>query len=130
MNLSSLFLRRLVILLALSWLGAAAMGCGKKSTPPLIKADSFASAPADVRNEWKTAADCVAANDFMGAVTNLADIFGKAAQLTPEQNEALNQAWQDLGNRAFAVANQGDKTATEAVLKMRDLKLGDQTGSR
>jgi hypothetical protein len=105
-------------------------GCGKKVTPVVMPVDTFASAPAELKAEWKAAADCVAKNDFMGAVTNLADLFAKTSQLSPEQTEALNQAWEHLGNRAFEVANTGDKAATEAVLKMRDLNLGNSKGAR
>ena len=56
------------------------------------------------------------------------DLFAKSQTLTPEQNEALKTAWDQLGNRAFAAANAGDKMATEAVLKMRDSGIGARTG--
>ena len=49
-----------------------------------------------------------------------------AQQLTAEQNDALTQAWEKLGNQAFAAANQGDKSATEAVLRMKQAGIGER----
>jgi hypothetical protein len=89
---------------------------------------SFDAAPADLKNKWQAAADFAAKDNYLGAATNLIDIFGKSQQLTPEQNETLNQAWLRLGNQAFAAANRGDKMATEAVMKMRDSHIGSRPG--
>jgi hypothetical protein len=104
-------------------------GCSKKDTLVLDNT-SFSSAPAELREKWSAAAQDVAHRNYLGAATNLIDIFSKAQQLTPEQSNALNDTWLKLGNEAFDAANQGDKGATEAVLKMKESRIGNQRNRR
>src|SRR5262249_48586465 len=91
---------------------------------------SFNSAPAELKEKWKTAAASASNKNYLGAATNLIEIFGQSSQLTAEQNEALNQAWLKLGNQAFAAANAGEKNATEAVLKMKETGIGERRGQK
>jgi hypothetical protein len=112
---------------ALIALGTATQGCSKKQDVGLDNA-SFSSAPTELKQKWNAAGQSAASKDYLGAVTNLIEIFNKTQQLTAEQNEALDQAWQKLGNQAFAAANQGDKSATEAVLKMKETGIGERRG--
>ena len=107
--------------------GLLVPGCSQRGET-LMDASRFSSAPAELKEKWKAAADDASKKNYLGAATNLMDIYAKAQQLTAEQNDALNQAWQRLGNQAFDAANKGDKTATQAVLKMRESRIGDQSG--
>ena len=102
-------------------------GCSKKEKLALDTA-SFNSAPPEVKAKWNAAAEFASSGNYLGAATNLIDIFSKSQQLTPDQNDALNQAWMKLGNLAFEAANAGDKGATEAVLKMKETGIGDRRG--
>jgi hypothetical protein len=95
-----------------------------------MEATRFESASPDLKSNWKAASDFASQNNYLGAATNLINMFGETQQLTEEQSQALNQAWEQLGNKAFAAANAGDKQATEAVLKMRESKIGTRTGAR
>lgn len=119
---------RLIAVVALFLVGII-QGCSKKGDLVLDNS-SFDSAPPELKEKWKAAGDYVARKNYLGAATNLIDIFGKKQQLTTEQNDALNQAWMKLGNQAFAAANSGDKAATEAVLKMRESGIGDRRGQK
>ena len=111
--------------LALLFFGAAILGCSKKDNLAL-DTSVFSSAPPELKAKWNAAAQSAASKDYLGAATNLTDLFASAQQLTPEQSNALNDAWQKLGNQAFAAANQGDKSATEAVLKMKETGVGER----
>ncbi len=109
--------------------GLILTGCSKKGELTLDPG-SFSSAPPEAQEKWKAAAENVSKRDYLGAATNLMDLLSKGQQLTADQNAALNQAWLKLGNEAFAAANKGNKNATEAVLKMREVQTGDQRGRR
>ena len=109
-------------------LGLAFPGCSKRGEVVVMESSMFDSAPAELRDKWKAAEGFVSKDNYLGAATNLMDVFSKSQGLTPEQHNALTQALQRLGNRAFDAANKGDKAATEAVLKMRASGIGDQTG--
>jgi len=111
-------------------LGLSLVGCSKKSEPVALSLTSFETASPELKSKWKAGAEFAAQNNYLGAATNLAELFGAAQQLTAEQNEALTQAWEQLGNKAFAAANAGDKAATEAVLKMRDSKVSQRRDGR
>ena len=91
---------------------------------------SFSSAAPELREKWKAAAEYAANKNYLGAATNLMDIFSKAQQLTADQMDALSQAWLKLGNQAFEAANRGDKAATEAVLRMKQSGIGERRGQR
>ncbi|HZR16121.1 MAG TPA: hypothetical protein VFE51_02235 [Verrucomicrobiae bacterium] len=112
-------------MIALLALGTAIQGCSKKQDVGLDTV-SFSSAPPELKQRWDAAGQSAARKDYLGAATNLIEIFGKAQQLTTEQNDALTQAWEKLGNQAFAAANQGDKSATEAVLRMKQAGIGER----
>jgi hypothetical protein len=112
--------------LALLLLGAVP-ACSNKQTLVLDDA-SFNSAPAELRDKWKAAAQYAAGRNYLGAATNLIDLFNNSKPLTAEQNDALTQAWLKLGNQAFAAAETGDKAATEAVLKMKETGIGQRRG--
>ena len=114
----------LVVVVVLFLLGIT-QGCSKKGNLVLDNS-SFDSAPAELKEKWKAAGEYVARKNYLGAATNLIDLFSKKQQLSTEQNDALNQAWMKLGNEAFAAANNGDKAATEAVLKMRETGIGER----
>ena len=118
-----------VAVLLLSF-GLVVAGCSKSGAPLVMESSRFDNAAPDLKNKWKAASDYASQNNYLGAATNLIPLFGEAQQLTPEQSQALNQAWEQLGNKAFAAANTGDKQATETVLKMRDAKVGARTGAR
>ena len=105
--------------------GMLLQGCSKKPDIALDSA-SFSSAPPELKEKWKAAGECASSKDYLGTATNLIAIFSKSQQLTADQNQALNQAWLNLGNMAFAAANKGDKAATEAVLKMRETGIGER----
>jgi hypothetical protein len=111
-------------------LGLSLIGCSKKSETAAISLTSFETASPELKSKWKAGAEFAAQNNYLGAATNLAELFGAAQQLTPEQNAALTQAWEQLGNKAFEAANAGDRTATEAVLKMRDSKAAPRRDGR
>ncbi|HVV70502.1 MAG TPA: hypothetical protein VHI52_03225 [Verrucomicrobiae bacterium] len=114
-----------VALLGLFLLAAFLPGCSKQNKLVLDSA-SFSTAPADLKDNWQAASQSVESKDYLGAATNLVAIFNKGQQLTAEQKDALNQAWTKLGNLAFAAANNGDKNATEAVLKMKETGIDDR----
>lgn len=118
-------LSRLLFPLAL---GLLLCGCQKNENTVIMPAAGFDSAPADLRAKWQAAAEFGATRNYLGAATNLMFILGKSAQLSAEQNDLLDQAWLQLGNKAFAAANAGDKMATEAVLTMRNSPFGSRTG--
>jgi hypothetical protein len=107
--------------------GLLVQGCSKKAGLAL-DSGSFSSAPPELIEKWKAAAQCASSKDYLGTATNLIEIFGKSQQLTADQNQALNQAWLNLGNLAFEAANKGDKAATEAVLKMKETGIGERRG--
>jgi hypothetical protein len=130
MNLSIAGLRSLSVASLVAVLVGVLPGCSKKSEPVAMNAGAFDSAPPELRAEWKAASEFAAKNNYMGTATNLMDLLDKAQQLSPEQGQALETAWQQLGNKAFAAANAGDKMATDAVLKMRDSKFGGRRGGR
>ena len=109
------------------FLGLVHPGCAKKNTVVLDNS-TFNSAPPELRENWKAAGQYVSKNNYLGAATNLIALFSKSQQLTPEQNEALNQVWVQLSNQAFEAANNGDKAATEAVLKMKESGVGNRRG--
>lgn len=121
--------RHLVEGTVLLLLGVLIPGCSKKQALVLDTA-SFSSAPPELREKWKAAAASASSKDYLGAATNLIGLFDKSQQLNADQNEALTQAWQRLGNLAFEAANQGDKSATEAVLKMKETGIGNRRGQR
>jgi hypothetical protein len=127
MKVLRVFRHRVVTVVILLLLGAVFPGCSKKENLALDTA-SFNSAPPELSEKWKAAANYASGNNYLGAATNLIDIFSKSQQLTPDQNDALNQAWMKLGNLAFAAANAGDKGATEAVLKMKETGIGERRG--
>lgn len=104
-------------------------GCSRKAAVA-IDTGVFSSAPPDISEKWKAAAEQASQRNYLAVATNLADIFSRTQQLTSAQTEALNQAWLQLGNQAFEAANKGDKTATEAVIKMREYGIGDQRPRR
>jgi hypothetical protein len=104
-------------------------GCSKKGGLVLDNS-SFDSAPPELKEKWRSAGGYVASKNYLGAATNLIEIFGKKESLTTEQKDALDQAWMKLGNEAFAAANNGDKAATEAVLKMRETGIGERRGAK
>jgi hypothetical protein len=110
-------------------LGLLLPGCSKKGEVVLDTA-SFSTAPPELREKWRIAAEHASNKNYLGAATNLMVIFSKTQQLTAGQNDALNQAWLTLGNQAFNAANRGDKAATEAVLRMRQSGIGEQRGRR
>lgn len=110
-------------------INALLCGCSKKSQVT-IDTGVFSSAPSEISEKWKAAADQAAKKNYLAVATNLTDIFSKVQQLTPAQTEALNQAWTKLGNEAFEAANRGDKAATEAVMKMRETGIGEQRPRR
>ena len=120
--------KRLSRLLLLVGLGSLLCGCQKNENTVSMPAAGFDSAPADVRAKWQAAAEFGSKRNYLGAATNLVDIFGKSAQLSAEQKDLLNQAWLQLGNKAFAAANAGDKMATETVMLMRNSQIGERTG--
>jgi len=105
-------------------------GCSKQDTTVAITTTGFDTAPVELRDKWKAAGNYASKNNYVGCATNLMDLLGKSQQLSEEQNELLKQAWQQLGNKAFVAAERGDKMATEAVLKMRDSKIGDRSNGR
>ena len=111
-------------------LGLTVAGCSKKNDPVKMPADRFDTASPKLKNKWNAAAGYASRNNYLGAATNLMAIFSETQQLTAVQNDALNEAWEQLGNKAFAAANAGDKLATEAVEKMRDSKLGSRREGR
>ena len=119
----------IIVILILLLAAAVFPGCSKKEKLALDTA-SFNSAPPEVKAKWNAAAEFASSGNYLGAATNLVDIFSKSQQLTAEQNDALNQAWMKLGNLAFEAANAGDKGATEAVLKMKETGIGDRRGQR
>lgn len=92
-----------------------------------MSANAFDSASPELKEKWKAASDAASKNDYSGTAANLIPILGKSSQLSPEQKAAVDQAWMELGNKAFAAANKGDEKATKVVLEMRDSKFG---GSR
>lgn len=115
----------ILLMLVLCFFAALVQGCSKKGAVA-INASKFDSAPPELKEKWKAAADCAAKKNYLGAATNLMAIISKSQDLSAEQNDALSQAWMTLGNEAFAAANQGDKAATEAVLKMKDVGYGER----
>jgi hypothetical protein len=131
--------RQIMKLPRVSWLASTALfffalslllpGCSKKGGVVLDSA-TFSSAPPEVREKWKAAAEFASRRNYLAVATNLMEIFSKSQQLTPEQNDALNQAWLKLGNQAFEAANRGDKAATEVVLKMKESGIGDRRTRR
>ena len=119
----------LSVVMVLLVLGSVLSGCSQKANLALDTA-SFNAAPPELREKWKAAAADASKKNYLGATTNLIDIFSKAQQLTPEQNDALNQAWLNLGNQAFEAANSGNKNATEAILKMKESRIGNRRDRR
>ena len=119
--------RQVSLAMVLFGMGVMLAACSKHSKP-IMSAASFGSAPPELKEKWNAAADYAAKKNYLGAATNLIDIFSKAQQLTADQNDALTQAWLTLGNQAFEAANKGDKAATEAVLKMKESGIGDRRG--
>jgi len=117
-----------IAIVALFLLGTI-QGCSKKGDLVLDNS-SFDSAPPELKEKWKAAGEYVSKKNYLGAATNLIDIFGNKQQLTTNQMDSLNEAWMKLGNQAFAAANAGDKAATEAVLKMRESGIGDRRGEK
>ena len=115
--------------MAILGLGLMLPACSKNG-PPVMSTTSFSSAPPELKEKWKAAAEYADHKNYLGAATNLMDIFGKSQQLTADQNDALSQAWLRLGNQAFEAANRGDKAATEAVLKMKQSGIGERRGQR
>lgn len=104
-------------------------GCSRKGAVA-FDTGIFSSAPREISEKWKAAAEQSSQRNYLAVATNLADIFSQAQQLTAAQTEALNQAWLKLGNQAFEAANKGDKAATEAVIKMREYGIGNQRPRR
>ena len=104
---------------------ALVQGCSKKGGVA-IDNSSFNSAPPALKEMWDSAAKYAGSKNYLGAATNLIEICGKTQDLTPPQVEALNGAWISLGNEAFAAANNGDKNATDAVLKMKETGIGER----
>src|SRR6478736_6184204 len=84
-------------------------GCSKREAPVTISASLFDSASPELKQQWKAAADCANGKDYLGAATNLLTVFDNSKSLTPEQTIALNEAWLELGNKAFQAAENGDK---------------------
>lgn len=125
MLMRGVFNFRLLAMVVLVSIGALVHGCSKKGEA-VMNADSFNSASPELKEKWKAAADYSAKKNYLGAATNLMVIISKSQELTAEQNDALSQAWMNLGNQAFAAANQGDKVATEAVLKMKEVGYGER----
>lgn len=115
-----------VTFVALLVLGAV-QACSHKGAL-VLDLSSFSSAPPELRDKWKAAAEFAASRNYLGAATNLIVLFDNSKQLSAEQSDALNQAWMKLGNEAFAAADKGDKAATDAVLKMKDTGIGERRG--
>jgi len=91
---------------------------------------SFDSAPAELKQRWKDAGNYVGKGDYLGAVTNLVFILGSSQQLSPEQANAVNEAWLAIGNKAYQAGEKGDKNAVQAVLEMRNSGFGKSRGDR
>jgi hypothetical protein len=119
--------RQVSLAMVLLGIGMVLPACSKQGKP-IMSAASFSSAPPELKEKWSAATEYAAHKNYLGAATNLMDIFSQAQQLTPEQNDALTQAWMTLGNQAFEAANKGDKAATEAVLKMKQSGIGERRG--
>ena len=124
--------RAVRILAVVSCIGLFVCGCSKDGGGPAttMGAKAFDSAPADLKERWQMAAASAAKSDYLGAVTNLAFIFGTSQTLTPDQDAALRQAWADIGNRAFQAANNGDKAALQAVTVIRTSDVAKGKGDR
>jgi hypothetical protein len=90
----------------------------------------FDSASTELKAKWQAASDQAAKGDYLGVVSNLTMIFQQAQALTPEQKDALQQAWLDVGNQAFKAANNGDKKALEAVQQIQASPYGKVAGQR
>lgn len=122
------------------WLSAALLlscvilapgGCSKGASRPAgMSSPTFDSAPAAVKEHWQSAGNLAAKGDYPAAVSNLTAVFAQSQSLTPEQQDALQQAWLDIGNQAFKAANDGNKKALEAVQQMRASPYGKVQGQR
>jgi hypothetical protein len=124
-------LRRLQKAAAIFCLSLVVFGCSKEGAKPNVMASNvFDSAPKEVKDNWLAAGKHAAKGDFMGAVSNFTLVFKESQSLTPEQQDALLQAWLDAGNQAFKAANNGDKEALEAVRQIRESPYGRVPGQR
>jgi|ERR1017187_339878 lipopolysaccharide biosynthesis regulator YciM len=102
--------------------------CSKKAESVTLNTSAFDAAPAAIKASWDAAAACAAKKNYLGAATNLISVLDDAKDLSAEQKEVLQKSWTELGEKAYAVAETGDKAAIEAMLAIRNSKYGRPEG--
>jgi hypothetical protein len=94
-------------------------GCSKGGPSGKISSSAYDSAPPEVRQLWRDGLGAWKGHRYQEAATDFMTLQGKAASLSMQQVDALNQAMDEFGQAAFAVAEKGDAGAVQAVLTLR-----------
>jgi len=127
-SLMKTHLRHLALLAAL---GTALSGCSRDSNPapavaspeeavPSIQA-SFETAPEEVRQEVDSAVSAIESQDDTAAYLRL-ESLSKRSELTPEQRQAMMDAWMAINRRLAVAASNGNPAAEELLKHYRSSK--------
>lgn len=109
-----------LLVLAVILLGVA--GCGDSKRAEVDKAvqvihQSFDTAPEPLKAEYQAMKSALASNDFVKAKASLDQL--SAAQLSPEQQQAVAEQRQALMLKAATAAQQGDANAAKMIQELR-----------
>lgn len=123
-------IRKLLILKAMTKTGLLILvitmfglsGCGDSKRAEADKAvqvmqQSFDTAPDVLKANYQAVKTALASNDFVKAKASLDQL--QAAELSPEQQQAVAEQRQALMLKASAAAQQGDMNAAKVIQEVR-----------
>lgn len=98
------------------------LGCGDSKRAEVDKAvqviqQSFDTAPEPLKAQYEAMKSALASNDLAKAKASLDQLV--AAQLSPDQQQAVSEQWQVLVLKVAAAAQQGDANAGKMVQELR-----------
>lgn len=94
---------------------AAFVGCGKKDSVDTSKLEqSFQSAEPTAKQSIEKAVTAVKAGDYSGAMASLQKAAAKA-RLTPEQEQAIKDVMEQIGQQMKQVANKAVEGAQKSL---------------
>lgn len=106
-------------------------GCGSGNNPPPAATTpeqavptmeaTFEGAPEEARQEVQTAITAIQSQDDTAAYLSLESLSQKK-ELTPEQRQAMTEAWMAVNRRLAAAASNGNENAEALLNRYRSSK--------
>ena len=108
----------IALLLGVLTAGFVVAGCGRNG-PGITEADSkaFATAPADTKALWEQAVAADKTSDYVAAQAAFRQL--RQQSLTPEQQDAVQNAARANGEKLLHAFNKGDPAAQKAMEALR-----------